>query len=129
MNDPQFEVGQKDYENAGFPPESFPRKQRGCFFYGCIIALILGLIGLILAGIVAYLGYTSIIKLRDEYTSTTPAEIPKADLPEDQRKALDERVAEFKKAAAGQKVAKPLDSRPLRIACIVHPRLSGVVVG
>ena len=98
MNDPQFEVGQKHYENAGFPPESPPRKQRGCFFYGCIIALILGLIGLILAGIVAYLGYTSIIKLRDEYTSTTPAEIPKADLPEDQRKALDERVAEFKKA-------------------------------
>ena len=98
MNDPQFEVGQKPYDNSAFTPEP-PRKQRGCFFYGCIIALVVGLIGLILVGASAYIGYTWLMKVRDEYTSTSPAEIAQVNLPEEQRKSLDERVAAYKKAS------------------------------
>ena len=82
MNDPQFDVGDKGYDNApAFSPEP-PARQRGCFFYGCIFALVLAVIGLILGGALLYTGYHYYMKIVEEYTSTTPADIKKFTLPD-----------------------------------------------
>ncbi len=102
MNDPQFEVGNKGYDNSpGFSAEPPPKKQRGCFFYGCVFAAVLAVIGVILAGALTYTGYYYYTKLINDYTSTTPAELTKFQLPEDQLKSLNDRVAEYKKAIDG----------------------------
>ncbi|GAC1467778.1 MAG: hypothetical protein NVSMB9_09760 [Isosphaeraceae bacterium] len=93
---PTFEDPGNPYA-AGFAPQP-PVKTRGCFFYGCMIALVLLVIGLICMGVLAYLGYHYYTRMINEYTATAPVEIPKVDMPDDQRKALDERVAVFKTA-------------------------------
>ncbi len=98
MNDPQFEVGNKAYDNApGFTPEP-PRRERGCFFYGCVIASVLFVIGLILAGALTYTIYYYYTKAIHDYTSTTPEQIPQVNMPEDRRKELNERVDAYTKA-------------------------------
>src|SRR6185437_6005621 len=73
-------------------------KQRGCFFYGCIIAIVLAVLALILAVAVGYMGYYYYTKVLQEWTSTAPVEIPSVTLESDRQKDLDDRVAAFKKA-------------------------------
>ena len=52
-NDPEF------YQTPKFSPEQYqaPPRQRGCFFYGCIIASVLALLVVILVAILAFVGY------------------------------------------------------------------------
>jgi hypothetical protein len=101
MSDPQFDAIHKGYDNS-----AAPGSQRGCFFYGCLIAAILMLIGLVLAGAVGYIGYSYVAKLVDEYTSTTPDTLPVVTISEEDRKALNDRFETFSKAADEGKSAE-----------------------
>ena len=85
-----------------------PKKKRGCFFYGCIISLILLL--LVLAG-VGFVGWYAVHTLRGyvaQYTDTTPMVLEKVELPADQLKRLDERVAAFGNAVGAHSNTPPL---------------------
>jgi hypothetical protein len=102
MDQPYYEVGQKPGDpsqaaaGGGYYEE--PRKSRGCFFYGCITVLIIGVIGLLLC-VAAFvtLGYFA-NRMINEYTDTAPAPIPQVNLPDDQRKEVIDRWQAFRKA-------------------------------
>ena len=64
-NDPEF------YQAPKFtpePPQALPR-QRGCFFYGCIIASILAVLIVILLAVVAFFGYRIV---ESSWSTSTP---------------------------------------------------------
>jgi hypothetical protein len=110
------------------PPQALPR-QRGCFFYGCIIASILALLFVILMGVIAFFGYRMLSKAIDEYTSTTPRELPKVQLPDEQFKTLKERVETFRKAVDARTPIEPLilTSDDLNALIEENPDLKGVI--
>jgi len=99
---------------AGVTP---PRKERGCFFYGCIIASVLAVLTAIVIGIIAYLAYRTYYRYINEYTSTTPTPLPKVAMPDEQRKAVRERFDAFKEALDKGEDAEPLvlDSDELNV--------------
>jgi hypothetical protein len=103
-NDPEF------YQAPKFtpePPQALP-KQRGCFFYGCIIASILALLFAILMAVIAFFGYRFLTRAIEEYTSTTPRDLPKVEMPAEQRQALKARVESFQKAVEAGTPTEPL---------------------
>jgi len=110
MDHPQFDVGNKPFDTAhnpdGFGPETPPAKQRGCFFYGCIIALVLAALGLVLAGVLAFTAYRFLNGVINDYTSTAPVPLPKVEMPADDRKSLDERWAAFRAAQEKNEAAE-----------------------
>ena len=65
-NDPEF------YQTPKFSPEHYeaPPRQRGCFFYGCIIASVLALLMAILVAVIAFVGYRMLNQWVNEYTGT-----------------------------------------------------------
>lgn len=85
-----------------------PPKERGCFFYGCIISLILLVILLIAIGVITWLTIRAISGYVQEYTEPTARALPKFELSDEQRKDLDQRIAVFKDAV--QKADQPADT-------------------
>ena len=73
-------------------------KRRGCLFYGCLTLIILSLVGASLL----FLGYRYALKtvaqFKEQYTEATPAQIESVEVPADQLKSLQERVARFASA-------------------------------
>ncbi len=110
------------------PPEPLP-KQRGCFFYGCIIASVMAVLMVILVGVGAFLTYRFVGRLVDEYTSTTPRELPKVEMPPEQLKTLKERVDSFKEAVNTGTPTEPLvlTSDDLNALIAENPELKGIV--
>ena len=124
-NDPEF------YQAPKFtpePPQGMPR-QRGCFFYGCIIASILAVLFAILMGVIAFFSYRMLSKAIDEYTSTTPRDLPKVETPPEQLKTLKERVEAFRKAVDARTPTEPLvlTSDDLNALIQDNPDLKGLV--
>ncbi len=124
-HDPEF------YQAPKFtpePPQVLPR-QRGCFFYGCIIASILALLFVILMAVIAFFGYRMLSKAIDEYTSATPRELPKVQMPDEQLKTLKERVEAFRKAAEAGTPNEPLvlTSDDLNALIADKPELKGLI--
>lgn len=73
-------------------------KGRGCLFYGCFVALLLGLA--IVGG--TYFGVRSVVnKFVNNYTSPTPMVLPVVDMPAAESEALRARVDDFRQALAG----------------------------
>jgi hypothetical protein len=103
-HDPEFQHAPK------FAPEQYeaPPRQRGCFFYGCIIASVLAVMMLVLIGIAAYVAYRAVTQAVDQYTSTTPIELPKVEMPDEQRKAVKDRFDGFRKAVEAGTPTEPL---------------------
>jgi hypothetical protein len=103
-NDPEF------YQAPKFTPEPqyAPPRQHGCFFYGCIIASILALLIVVLIAVIGYFGYRFLGQMVEQYTSTAPLELPKVEMPVDQREKLKERVAAFRKAVNEGTPTEPL---------------------
>lgn len=89
------------------PPQAMPR-QRGCFFYGCIIASILAVLCVIFLAVIAFFTYQFVNKLVDEYTATAPRELPKLDMPAEQQQAVKDRVEAFRKAVEAGTPTEPL---------------------
>ena len=88
------------FEAQKFSPETYdrPPRERGCFFYGCLFASIIALLVLIAAGVAGYFLYRATDRFVQEYTATEPRELPKVELPAEERKSLEERVESFRKA-------------------------------
>jgi hypothetical protein len=103
-NDPDF------YQAPKFSPEPYgpPPRQRGCFFYGCIIASILAVLMLILVAVIGFVAYRALNQLVDQYTSTQPRDLPKVEMPAEERAALKDRVEAFRKAAEAGTPIQPL---------------------
>jgi hypothetical protein len=124
-NDPEF------YQAPKFTPEPPPAvpKQRGCFFYGCIIASILALLFVILMGVIGFLGYRFFNQLINDYTSTTPRELPKVEMPAEKRQAVQDRVEAFKKAVDDGTPVETLvlDSDDLNALVEENPDFKGMV--
>jgi hypothetical protein len=124
-HDPEF------YQAPKFtpePPQPMP-KQRGCFFYGCIIASILAVLGVIFMAVIAFFGYRLFNKLVDEYTATAPRELPKLDMPAEQQQAVKDRVEAFWKAVEAGTPTEPLvlTSDDLNVLIEDNPDLKGVI--
>ncbi len=90
------------------PPYEEPPRQRGCFFYGCVIASILSLLLVIAVGLVSFFLYRWAGKMVDEYTGTAPRELPKVEMPDDNRRMVVERYDAFRKAVEAGKPTEPL---------------------
>ena len=73
-SDPEFHASDK------FPPKSdeAPTRQRGCFFYGCLISGILGMLLLIAVGIGAYVVYRAFTDFVEQNTATAPRNCPRS---------------------------------------------------
>ncbi len=102
--DPEF------YQTPKFSPEQeqAPPRQRGCFFYGCIIASVLALLMLISVGILGFVGYRWLNRFAEEWTSTTPEKLPVLEMPAEKRQAVKDRVEAFRKAVAAGTASEPL---------------------
>jgi hypothetical protein len=93
-----------------FSPEyddSRPR-QRGCFFYGCVIASVLAVLLIIALAVLAFVGMRFFSGLVEEWTSPAPAELPRVQISEEERKSARERVDAFRKALEEGTAADPL---------------------
>ncbi len=126
-NDPEF------YQAPKFtpePPQALPR-QRGCFFYGCIIASILALLLAILMAVIGLLWFTALSnQLVDEYTlGTAPRQLPKVEMPAEQRQTLKDRVEAFRKAVDAGTPTEPLvlTSDDLNALIEENPELKGKI--
>jgi hypothetical protein len=119
MNDPHF----APYEIP--PTKDQPVKKHGCFFYGCITAIVL-LVVMILLG---YVGYRYLMYLRDQWTSPTPEMFAKVEMSAEAREALEKRVQEFRKALEAQEPVAPLMLNSDEINALIedNPTLKGRV--
>ncbi len=90
--DPEF------YEPPKSPPrydEARPR-QRGCLFYGCVIAGVLTVLLIIMLAVLAFIGVRFFYGLVEQWTSPTPMELPRVQISEDQQKSVRERILAFR---------------------------------
>ncbi len=87
---------------------SLERRQRGCFFYGCVFASVLTVLLIIGIGVLAYIGMRYVSRLVDEWTATAPMELPKVQLSEEERKSVKERVDAFRKEVDEGTAVEPL---------------------
>jgi hypothetical protein len=95
---------------SAFPKEfsQEPRKPHGCFFYGCITAIVVTVVLLILIGISVYMFTRYMGHLRDDYTDTAPAKLPKVELPKPELDAFKKRLEAFQDALKTGKPSEPL---------------------
>lgn len=103
-HDPEFDQAPKfspEYDN------SRPR-QRGCFFYGCVIASVLAVLLIIALAVLAYIGMRFFSGFVEEWTSPSPAELPKVQVSEEERQSVRERVDAFRKALEEGTATDPL---------------------
>ena len=81
-------------------------KGRGCFFYGCIVALVLFVLFAVVAGTATFFGYRALKNLALQYTDTTAMPLPKVELPQAELERLQARFNAFNAdAKAGRPVA------------------------
>ena len=102
--DPEFDHAPK------FSPESDDSRprQRGCFFYGCVIASVLAVLLIIALAVLAFVGMRFFSGLVEEWTSPAPAELPRVQVSDEERKSVRERVDAFRKALEEGTAADPL---------------------
>jgi len=102
--DPEF------YQAPKFSAEfDEPRpRQRGCFFYGCVIASILTVLLLIALAVIAFFLMRFFSGVVDEWTSPTPMELSRPEIPEERRQSVRQRVDEFRKAVDEGTATEPL---------------------
>lgn len=93
MDNPQFEDPNNPYA-TGFAPEP-PPKTRGCFFYGCIIAVVLAVLAFLSFVALMFVLYYYANRMVHEYTATAPVKLPQVSMDDDQRKAIDDRWKAF----------------------------------
>jgi hypothetical protein len=97
------------YDAPKFTPESYePPRQRGCFFYGCIIASVLAVLLMVAVGLGFYFLYRALGRLVEEYTATAPRELPKVEIPSEERESVKERFDAFRHAIDSGTPTEPL---------------------
>jgi len=133
MSYPKFDVGDSAGDpKAGAQPGGYypppPAQGHGCFFWGCIISLIVSGVGLLLVvGGLALLWNFANSKIK-EFTETAPVAIPKVTATDAQQKAIKERWAAFKKAVEeGKEAELVLNADDLNLLVQQEPRWKGKV--
>jgi hypothetical protein len=103
-HDPEF------YESPKFSPEpdELRPKQRGCFFYGCVIASVLTVLLIIALALGAFVFYRFLSRTVEQYTSPTPRELPKVQISEDHRKEVMDRFKAFREGVKDGTASEPL---------------------
>jgi hypothetical protein len=103
-HDPEF------YESPKFSPEpdELRPRQRGCFFYGCVIASVLTVLLIIALALGAFVFYRFLSRTVEQYTSTTPRELPRVQITEDQRKEVVDRFKAFREGVKDGTASEPL---------------------
>lgn len=103
IDDPEF------YQAPKFSAEydEFRPKQRGCFFYGCVIASVLAVLLIVALAAGAYLVYRVINGYLEQYTATAPRELPRLQISEEERKGVVERLKAFRQAVKDQTATEP----------------------
>ena len=125
-HDPEFENAPK------FSPEyddSSPR-QRGCFFYGCVIASVLTVLMIIALAVLAFFATRWFSRFVEDWTSPAPMELPRVQLDDQERKDVRERVDAFRKAIDAGTASDPLvlTSDDLNALIEENPKLRGRLV-
>jgi hypothetical protein len=103
-HDPEF------YESPKFSPEpdELRPRQRGCFFYGCVIASVLTVLLIIALALGAFVFYRFLSRTVEQYTSPTPRELPKVQITEDHRKEVVDRFQAFREGVKDGTASEPL---------------------
>ena len=102
-----------------------PRKQRGCFFYGCITAIILLVLGTIGSILLGYMGYRFYMSFVENYTDSKPGELPKVEVTPEQQKEINGRVQTFNDKVKKGEAAEPLTltAQDLNTLIALNPQL------
>jgi hypothetical protein len=90
------------------PPAQPAAKQRGCFFYGCLTALLLTVLFCVSAFFVARYALNRFIAVAEQYTETTPMTLPKVELSAADYDQLDKRITAFRDALNAPEAVAPL---------------------
>jgi hypothetical protein len=106
-----------------------PKKGHGCFFYGCITAIVLSLLLVIGIGVITYVTYRYVAKKVEEYTDTKPVTLPVVELPKGEMDALHERLDRFKEAVKTGKTSETIVLTADEINALFqeNPELRGTV--
>lgn len=90
------------------PTSAQPPQRRGCVFYGCLTAAILGVVGLV----AIYFGFRFVMsaanKLVEDYTDIAPMKVQRVEMPTDELKVLQERLTAFGQAMEKQDQSQEL---------------------
>lgn len=100
-------IDYSDYRKIA-PPYDEPPRQRGCFFYGCLIAIVLSLLLLLAVGVILVLFYQWAGGVVREYTATSPIELPRVEMPAGQLTSLKERRDAFRNDVEASRPTPPL---------------------
>ena len=82
------------------PPQNYgppPKQGKGCFFWGCIIVLVLGLLGLLVVGVSSYFLYDMAMSS----TSEQAEPVPQVVVAEDAARQVEEKVRAFRNGGPG----------------------------
>jgi hypothetical protein len=105
-------------------PPPVPAKKRGCFFYGCIISLVIVLV-LGIGGVLSVMYVVhSVKKAVNEYTQTSAAPLPAVEMPPEELKQLQDRIAAFDSALKSHTNTPPLvlTSRDINALIATNPQ-------
>jgi hypothetical protein len=83
-------------------------KGRGCFFYGCLTSIVLVLVAALGVFFGIRYGLNKLNALIAEYTDTQPLALPKVEISDAERAALDTRLATFYQALEARTATAPL---------------------
>lgn len=86
-------------------PQTGSKSGCGCWIAGCLIVVLLGLVGI---GIMAWLGVRFAAGQIEKYTEPTPADLPVVEYDEEQLTALQDRMKAFKQDLADDKQTEDL---------------------
>jgi hypothetical protein len=102
-----------------------PPRQRGCLFYGCLFSAVFAVLIMVAVGALTYIAFRGFGQIVQQYSSTTPVPLPKTEITEEDRRTLEERVGEFRKALDDGTPTAPLilTSRDLNALIESNPTL------
>ena len=86
---------QDDFQ-AHYEPQP-AKKPRGCFFYGCLTAVVLGVLGTLIVGVGIYAAYRYAKKFVADYAEEAPRAIPVVEMPAERLDDIKVRVERFEK--------------------------------
>jgi len=109
------------------PKEPGEKKPRGCFFYGCIISLIILVLIVIGLGLLAWKVVSTGNKYINQYTDTAPLPLPAVEMPPEERQALQKEVEEFKAEVDENTAEEPLVLTAEQVNALIEeqPELKG----
>ena len=113
---------------SSLPPEP-ERKPRGCLFYGCITAIVIGVLVLLLVGLGSWGAYRAASQFVEQYADDKPAPIPVAERPAAEVEALGDRIDAFGDALSAGTATEPLSLTSDEINALIAavPELRGVI--